>query len=359
MEGANITIADFSEQNNSIFSNDKLIETLEKLNNTLSNFNIDNYQRKEECAVNNFDETNVVETEEVEVKVEEAEESESVKQKEEFADEDPEGSTETGSTETGSTGSTESDPVTPTEPNPVTPAVPDPTETDEDGDDDYAVVTEDGDNNAKLDYEYTVSNDGKVKTFSVSLSQIAGALNTLVNDMYSESDNTWYFTEVYPDDKTVVMIDGWTGAAFRQSYKVRNEVYSLVGERVAVHACYLTDDEEKRLDDMKSNYSKFEEISEKLEKYESEPNKMEVLNSADYVNIADVAEFVELKKMDNHFNMSVEEVKKAADDMLLEFAKGNKLSFAAKDEEVPKKDFFAFARIEHKTDFLDGLLNKK
>ena len=251
---------------------------------------------------------------------------------------------------------TPTDPTDPTDP--VTPVEPEPTETDEDGDDDYAVVTEDGDNNAKLDYEYTVSNDGKVKTFSVSLSQIAGALNTLVNDMYSESDNTWYFTEVYPDDKEVVMIDGWTGAAFRQSYKVRNDVYSLVGERVSVHACYLTDDEEKRLDDMKSNYSQFEEVSEKLEKYESEPDKMEILNSADYANIADVKEFSELKKMDNHFDMSVEEVKKAADDMLLEFAKGNKLSFAKKEEETPKKDFFAFARIETKTDFLDGLLNK-
>lgn len=364
MEGANITIADFSEQNNSMFSNDKLIETLEKLNNTLSNFNIDNYQRKEECAVNNFDETNAAETEEVEVKVEEAEEtvveevtveelseeSENAEQKEAFADDDPAEPTEPDS------GTTEPDSGT------DDPAGTEPTETDEDGDgvdDDYAVVTEDGDNNAKLDYEYTVSNDGKVKTFSVSLSQIAGALNTLVNDMYSESDNTWYFTEVYPDDKEVVMIDGWTGAAFRQSYKVRNEVYSLVGERVPVHACYLTDDEEKRLDDIKSKYSQFEEVSEKLEKYESEPDKMEILNSADYANIADVKEFSELKKMDNHFDMSVEEVKKAADDMLLEFAKGNKLSFAAKDEEAPKKDFFAFARIEHKTDFLDGLLQKK
>lgn len=377
MEGANITIADFSEQNNSVFAhNDKLIETLEKLNDILSNFNINNELRKEEkCTMDKFDENaKVTETAEeekenvdmsqeefIEEKTDNEEVSENVsvdeivteevdseveeelvdEQKETFGDDDIQDDT-TDLDEPEETG----------------------VSNDQDGDgidDDYAVVTEDGDNNAKLDYEYTVSNNGTVKVFSVSLSQIAGAINTLVNDMYSESDNTWYFTEVYPDDKTVVMIDGWSGAAYRQSYKVRNDVYSLIGERVPVHACYLTDDEEKRLDDMKSNYSQFEEVSEKLSKYESEPEKMNILNSNDYSNIADQADFIELKKQENHFDLTVDELKNKADAMLLQYAKSGKLSFAQvqeKNEEEPKRDFFAFARIEHKTNFLDGLLKQ-
>ena len=362
MEGANITISDFSEQNNSVFSrDDKLIETLEKLNITLSNFNID--RKEDRQAMNDFDvEIKVEETEELEPEVEEID-NETESEEEEIIEENAETEEFDEAVEEPVVTDEMSEDEVPEESEEQKAFDGEPTEeetnTDETSEDepDYAVATEDGDNNAKLSYEYTVSNDGKIRTFSVSLSQIAGALNALVNDMYSESDNTWYYTEVYPDDKTVVMIDGWSGAAYRQSYKVRNDIYSLVGERVAVHACYLTDDEEKRLDDMKSNYARFEEVSEKLSKYESEPDKMEILNSADYANISDMNEFVELKKMDKHFDMSVDEVKRAADDMLLEFAKGNKLSFAANPEE-PKKDFFAFARIEHKTDFLDGLLNK-
>ena len=50
MEGARIDLADFSEENNSTFSHfnkdQKLIEVLEKLDTTLSNFNIDNNNQK-------------------------------------------------------------------------------------------------------------------------------------------------------------------------------------------------------------------------------------------------------------------------------------------------------------------------
>ena len=49
--------------------------------------------------------------------------------------------------------------------------------------------------------------------------------------------------------------------------------------------------------------------------------------------------------------------------MLLQYAKSGKLNFAAVEQsekkEEPKKDFFAFARVESNTSFLDGLLKNK
>lgn len=53
MAGSKVTISDFSEENNSIFSKlteEKLLQTLDKINDTLSKFEIDNLQGKEEKA---------------------------------------------------------------------------------------------------------------------------------------------------------------------------------------------------------------------------------------------------------------------------------------------------------------------
>lgn len=196
-------------------------------------------------------------------------------------------------------------------------------------------------------------------TFETSLSEIQWAVSELVNNTYSESDNDYYSVEVYESSKTVVMIGWCTGRAYKQSYKVRNGVYSLVGDRVNVKAVYVTADEEAELDKMRNNYSA---ISDKLAKYESEPEKMNVLNSSDYANIADHADFAELKKQENHFDLTVDELKEKADAMLLAYAKSGKLNFAATESEqeaAPKKDFFAFARFEQDTSFLDRVLKEK
>lgn len=193
--------------------------------------------------------------------------------------------------------------------------------------------------------------------FEVSLSEIQWALYELVNNTYGEADNDYYSVEVYEGSKTVVMIGLFTGRNYRQTYKVRNNVYSLTGDRIPVKAVFVTADEEAELDKMRSNYSV---VIDKLEKYETEPQKMDILNSFDYLSIADQADFEEFKKVENHFNMTIDEVKAKADSMLLDYAKSGKLNFESKVDEKKevKKDFFAFAKHEN-VSFLDGLLNKK
>jgi len=193
------------------------------------------------------------------------------------------------------------------------------------------------------------------KTFELSLSDIQGAISRLVNNTYSEADNTWYWCSVYPESKIVVMQD-WDGTAYRQNYEVENDNYSLVGDRVAVHAIYVTDEEEQALNDAKKNFeetkksfdeatanleaanaelesvkNELNEKSEKLSKYEAEPEKMKILNSEDYSNVADTEEFSALKKQEEHFDLSVDEVKNKADEILLNYAKSHK-NFASEEK---------------------------
>ena len=178
--------------------------------------------------------------------------------------------------------------------------------------------------------EFSAKIGGEIYTFRTSLQDELYALTQLVNDTYAEADNAYYVVDAYTDTKEVIMVDYWTGKAYKQAYKVRNGVYSLKGDRVSVHARYITDDEEKALDELKSSYAA---VSDKLKKYEEEPKKMEILNSSDYGYVADTKEFVELKDQKNHFDLSIAETKAKADEILLAAAKN--AQFAKAPEKLP------------------------
>ena len=324
MENARLDIADFSAESNCSFSKDDLIEEItQAVMNRLDNHNND--QRKEECGLSDFKEE-VVNVESVDNEIEDkAAEEETPEVVEEFETEEE--------------------------------AVVDNEEVSEEADGEEGdVVEEEFEENTEEDDKKNFSINGM--TFEISLSEIQNALFELVNNTYAESDNDYYMVEVYEGSKTVVMSGIFTGHSFRQNYKVRSGVYSLTGDRVSVKAVYVTPDEESELDKMRSNYSA---ISEKLAKYESEPEKMSILNSNDYIGISDENDFKEFKKQENHFDMSVDDVKSKADAMLLQYAKSGRLNFAKSEEpkeEKKKNDFFAFARIEPNYSFLDELLKK-
>ena len=170
----------------------------------------------------------------------------------------------------------------------------------------------------------SVNLNGNVREFSVSLRDKINALYELVNDTYAD-DGTWYDVDVYDDDKYVIMVDLWNNKGYKQSYKVKKDVYTLVGDRVEVFAKWLTQDEMNALDRMKTEYA---DMSEKLGHYEDEPKKLEILGSDDYSLIAENEEFVALCEQANHFNMSVEEVTAKADAILTAAAKQHKFSVA-------------------------------
>ena len=323
MQGAHIQLEDFSAEKNSLnfdisdeikqFIQVSIMEALKDKNN----------QRKEEYSME-FEENAKV-TEEVEKPVTE-EFTEAETTEEVFEDTATEESTEEEVTVTEAESEDDTE---------VTPA--DEGEFEAETEEAFEEETvEEETEDVELDtnsLKMSVTLNGEVKTFEVSLAQKINALYELVNSTYSDSDNDYYDVDVFDDSKTVIMHGWFSGKHFKQSYNLRKDVYSLKGDRVEVFATYLTADEQAQLDSMKQSYA---ETSEKLAKYEAEPEKITILESEDYANLSGNEAFEALKAQENHFDLSVDEVKSQCDAMLLEYAKGHKVEFSAQEESEKK-----------------------
>ena len=347
MVGSNISIADFSVENNSLFSqNEKVIKLLSELNEKLDGLNIDSkISRKEETMKKKFEETT-------------EEEIKDSPNAEVFDDGDGDGE-DTNYYDEGGDGEggdpepepePEPEPTPDPEPEPEPEPTPDPEPDDDDDDDDDS---DDGDDSgdddddepsgiplgqrddddtaggSKKKYSVSVTDGETTKEFSVSLQDKISALYNLVNDTYCEQDGVYYDVEVFDEDKYIIMSSWWCGNAYKQSYKVKKDVYTLVGDRVPVKAIWCTEDEEKALDNMRANYAL---IQNELEQYKAEPDKLAVLEQKCYAQIAETKEFQKLAERETYFSMSVEEVKSECDRILLDFAKHNKIEFSAEDE---------------------------
>lgn len=313
MLNARLDIADFNAKNNSLFSDYDstlidLQERLEKLESACFN-NKNDISRKEETIEvekEKFEEevtetvevTETEETTEEEVTVTENESEETVdetsEETTENAEEDP---VENTQDETTDTGVTENESINPEK------------------------------------YSVTMS-DGSVKEFSLSLDEITMSLYNLVNQMYGEADNAYYGVTVY-EDNTLIMSDYWNGKYYRQSFNRDGDNFSLVGDRVAVHSVWVTDEEDASLNDMRSNYSS---VVEELNTYKSAEvfaDKMTVFDDEAYSEYLDTDEFKALMSEDSVNKYSKEELSEKADATLGKLVKKNKtFSFAG---ETPQK----------------------
>ena len=332
MLGSRADIADFSVANNSVFSqNEKVIKLLSELNEKLDGLNIDSkISRKEETMKKEFEEITEEEIKDspnAEVFDDgDGNNEDDVNFYDDPADAENEDDgvidPDTGySTDDDDSDEDDSDP----EPNPES------SDDEEDegiplgqrDDDDTA-----GDSKKKYSIEVNVDINGEKKTFSTLIEKL-DALSELVNATYGEVDNDWYAVDA-DEDKKIIEMHQWIGGKhFRQSYSVKRDVYSLVGDRVETYAKYLTEDEIKSLDSMKSNYSS---IESELASFKAEPEKEAVLAEECYAQIADTDAFKKLAEKETHFSMSVDEVRAEADKQLLEYAKGHKIEFSATEE---------------------------
>lgn len=313
MLNARLDIADFNAKNNSLFSDYDstlidLQERLEKLESACFNNKNDISGKEETIEVEKekFEEevtetvevTETEETTEEEVTVTENESEETVdetsEETTENAEEDP---VENTQDETTDTGVTENESVNPEK------------------------------------YSVTMS-DGSVKEFSLSLDEITMSLYNLVNQMYGEADNAYYGVTVY-EDNTLIMSDYWNGKYYRQSFNRDGDNFSLVGDRVAVHSVWVTDEEDASLNEMRSNYSS---IVEELNTYKSAEvfaDKMTVFDDEAYAEYLDTDEFKALMSEDSVNKYSKEELSEKADATLGKLVKKNKtFSFAG---EIPQK----------------------
>jgi hypothetical protein len=274
MSGSNIKIADFKQKNNEIFSREDIVTKLTQFENKLDQLLTTVETKKGGTPVKDFEENvDVTETEEVEntTEVVDTEAEESIK--------------EVTVTETE-----ESAEVTPVE-------------------------------DETAEEKFT-------KQFELSHEDVRSALYVLLAP-YEEADNEWYFISKVFDNHFIYQ--GWIDETklYDQKYIKDGDNITFDGERVHMNIEYLTDSELVALNEMRSNYSS---ISEKLQRYEEEPDKLAILQSDEYSDIADSEEFKEFCKRESYFEMSVEDVKSKADAMLLEAAKAHKVDFSVKEE---------------------------
>ena len=311
MEGSRLDIEDFSADKSACFNvgydQTDLVKTLERLNATLSSFNIDSKSEKGVKNEMSFMETLMkkynVTLDDIDFEFETMNDEELEKA---FAEKF--GTSEETPVEENAE---ESDGIT-----------------EEFVDDDEEEVDDYTGDDEVTPKKYSIEmSDGTVREFALSLQDKISALDTLVNETYSETDNDYYYTLVY--DKDVVMVSYWTGTAYRQAYKERKGVYSLQGDRIPVHALYVTDDEEAELDRIRSNYSVIETELSEYKYAEEKANKDALMKSEEYSSIANTKEFGEIKVDE----LSFEELKGELDSILLNYAKAGKLSFAEKKTE--------------------------
>ena len=349
MAGSKLSLKDFAESNNSIFSDmtdeehSKLIDTLEKLNETLSsisNFNINNdatastkdYGKEENNNVENEKLVNekvteVEETEETIVTETESTEETTVVNEEETVEENPEVvEVEEETTEV--------------------------TEEDTDGGD----VSNGGEAET---FEVTEEVKNFSKTFELSHEDTRTGLYALL-ESYEIADNDWYYICSVYDDYFVYQ-SMFSGNYFGQKYTKDGDTVAFDGERYELFNMFLTASEKAQLESMRSNYSSIEAELNKYKEAEAYADKMTVFEDESYSNYLETDEFKELMSEDNVKKFTKEELQEKADAALGKLVKKNKtfaFSTEKKDDKKKSPSFFAFAKQETDSSFLDSLLKK-
>lgn len=177
---------------------------------------------------------------------------------------------------------------------------------------------------------FSVQHKDVTHTFALTLNEKLMALYDLINSTYADMDGDWYSVDA-DEEKKVVIFHGYL-KSYRQTYALRKGEYSLVGDRVEIHPIWVTEDEEKQIQEklnlFDENHSALTEAKNTIAKYEAEPDKVALLEKECYAPIATSVEFAELKEQKNHFDLNIDEVQAKADEMLLNFAKTGKMDFS-------------------------------
>jgi hypothetical protein len=294
MAGSKITIDDFSVKSNSMFSEDcqnKLIETLEKLNITLSSFNKSNSEEGGDEEMDNFENEvveEVVETEveETVVEVNEVEETEVVEE----------------------------------------------TQTEE-------TSTSEGDEEIQEDFEEIPVEEKFTKIFTVELSHddIRWALYNLIAQ-YDEEDNDYYGIRAVYDNYFIMC--GWVNnKLYKVGYSVDGENVSLEGERQEVFELIVTESEKIAIEKMRENYDALVQFKNDTEAAQLQAKKDAIFSNEKYAKVVNTKAFKKL--MDNSADYSVEECSQKADEILDDFST-YAVNFAA-TEEVNKPKTIGFS----------------
>jgi hypothetical protein len=340
MKGSKITIDDFSEKKNSMFSadcQDKLIETLEKLNMTLESFNNKtNSEKGGEKVMNKFEELLAkygktadevtfeyedLSDEELEVAFKEAFEEDS----DEHAG-DAEGDTVDAGEGDDTDGFADTDDVD------------DGNDGSDDGDN-----GESSDNDGNGDGEDSGEPSGEseekfVLKYELSHDDIRSALYNL---LATEDENNIYYAwilEVY-DDKFIYQ-DCFENKFYRCDYSRDGENVALGENKVEVFNEWLSKAEKDALDALKADYAALKAFKETYDASVVKAQKTDILDKAEYECLTDNAAFAQLRTDMDKF--SVEEISTQADLIFAAHMKST-MEFTAKDEGKKKPQVLGFS----------------
>ena len=352
MAGSNIKPV-FDEE-----STTSLIETLEKLNATLSRFNINNQTGKEETAVTLFEQLleqygKTVEDITFDYEGLSDDELRDAFEKafgSEESEEEEESIVETESVETEEEKPEEEKPEE--EPVIEQESIEEPVITEQESVEEVVVTEQESVEETpeevvvpETQIEFSMNINGEVKKFSVSLNDKLCAVYQLVNAAYGELDDDYYDVVVYEDTKTIEMHGMFRGKNYRQNYKVRNNEYQLVGDRVEIFCKWMTEDEINQFENMKANYAALEQYKADKELEISRNEKMSLL--ANYSSIAETEEYKALvQNIDTYSN---DEVVEKADAIIGKLARQGKTFSFAQQTSVSDRHFFGFTNKDNTT----------
>ena len=320
MQGSRADIVDFSVENNSVKFNveNKLFEMLDKINNTLSNFNKESMKGGNDKSMSKFEELLEKYNKTVEDITFDYEELSDEELEEKFEEVFGE-SNDKNEKDTDDTTSTSNDDNTDNEDNTNDDTV---TENNACGGGSSGSGSGSKKKKKKNSIECTYTVGDETRTFSVSLQDKIYSISDLVNQTYADADNTYYAVNVYQD--YVVMYDYCTGRYYKQSYTDENDNYTLTGDRVEVFAEFVTSDEQSELNDMRANYSAVVEELNQYKYNESFADKMTVFDDDAYADYLETKEFKSLMAKESVDKYSKEELVEKADATLGKLVKSSK-----------------------------------
>ena len=215
-----------------------------------------------------------------------------------------------------------------------------------------------------IHHEFESDGNKLTVNYEISHEDIRSALYKLMSTSGWENEvNDWLFIQAVYDDWFVTK-GYFTDQLFGCKYKRDGDSVSFDGDRYAVHAEYLTDEEVASLSEMRANYSSIKESLKKYQDAEIEAQKNEILNLEKYSKYLETEQFKEIKE--HLAEIELDDLKNRCE---LAFAaqfdsapqEPIKENFSQSEGNEPKKAprAFAFNRPEPvKNSFLEGLRAK-
>lgn len=347
MEGSKITIDNFSEASNSMFSancQEKLIETLEKLNETLSMFTINNNINQEEVSnkMGHFEELLEkygVERDAIDFEFEGlSDEALDAIFEEHFGETEvvEEAVVEETAEENFEEGSAEE-------------------LTEEETNEEEVVVEESlSEENDTGTEEFEL--EDIVVNFKISHEDVRYGIQNLLNAMNGDGSHYYVAHSVY--DGFFYYEDWMSNDAFKQNYKMRKDVISFSGDPVPVFREFVTQEEKDELESMRKNYAALKEFKDNYDAAELKASKDAIFDRKEFEVLAENEAFAELKKDMDSF--TVEEIESKAKQIFADHVISNgQFALNKSDTEKPtNKIGFNFSEKSKKAQAYAGLFDE-